>query len=242
MPSVATQTAVLPGETINTSLLPTSSTGKLKLGPGLQRNAEKEVISVIPGLLTTDNKKNAAWLTSSSGRYHPTAGDQIIGTVHHSTGEQFHVSITPYTTLASLPHLAFENVTKKTRPQLSGGSLVYARILTANKFLEPELVCVNQSTGKAEGMGELKGGMTFGVSLGFARRLLMGKGGGVVVIQELAQRVGFEVAVGRNGVVWVNAASVREIMVVGMALQETDENGLDGEGQKKLVKKLLKGL
>ena len=50
-----------------------------------------------------------------------------------------------------------------------------ARILSASAHTDTELICCNPSTGKADGMGELKGGMVFDVSLGLARRLLMGK-------------------------------------------------------------------
>ena len=92
-------------------------------------------------------------------------------------------------------------------------------------------------------MGELKGGMVFDVSLGMARRLLMARqkeDGGVVVLEEIAEKLPFEVAVGRNGRVWVNAGSVREVLCVGRALQEVDEGGFGVEEQKKVVRKLLK--
>lgn len=38
--------------------------------------------------------------------------------------------------------------------------------------MDPELECFDAETGKANGLGELKGGMVFSVSLGTARRLL----------------------------------------------------------------------
>ena len=94
-------------------------------------------------------------------------------------------------------------------------------------------------------MGELKGGMIFGVSLGMAKRLLMAKqkeDGGILVLEEIAGKVPFEIAIGKNGKVWVNSGGVKEIMLVGKALQETDRKGLDLELQKKLVRKLLKSL
>ena len=94
-------------------------------------------------------------------------------------------------------------------------------------------------------MGELKGGMVFDVSLGMARRLLMARqreDGGVVVLEGLAERVGFEVAVGRNGRVWVRGEGVRGTLVVGQAVQETDRGGLGVEEQGRLVRRLLRGL
>lgn len=92
-------------------------------------------------------------------------------------------------------------------------------------------------------MGELKGGMVFDVSLGMARRLLLNRQreeGGLVVLDEIAEQVAFETAVGRNGKVWVKANSVKETVLVGQALQNTDKDALKVEEQKKLAKKLLR--
>lgn len=133
--------------------------------------------------------------------------------------------------------------TKKTKPNLSSGALVYARVTLANKHMDPELECVSQSTGKADGLGPLVGGMVFRVSLGFARRLLMPKAvaeGKVVVLEELgAAGLAFETAVGRNGKVWINSESVATVILVGRALEETDQKNLTVDQQKKLVRKLI---
>lgn len=90
-------------------------------------------------------------------------------------------------------------------------------------------------------MGELKGGMVFEVSLGFARQLLLNKSreeGGLAVLEEVGDQFAFEIAVGRNGRVWVRAESVKETLLVGKALQETDREALEAGKQRKLVKKL----
>ena len=109
--------------------------------------------------------------------------------------------------------------------------------------MDPELVCYNPSTGKSDGMGELKGGTVFEVSLGMCRRLLMNRqkeDGGVVVLEEIAARIPFEVAIGRNGVIWAKAGTIKETLVVRKALQETDNADLGIVEQEKLVKKLLR--
>jgi exosome complex component RRP40 len=169
----------------------------------------------------------------------------VLAIVHHSSAESFHCSITPHTAYAQLSHLAFEGVSKKTRPQLAAGSLVYAKIAMASKHLEPELTCCNPSTGKSEGMGELKGGMLFDVSLGFARRLLMARQreeAGLVVLEEIAEKIPFEIAVGRNGRVWVDSRGVKETLLVGRVLQETDRLVSGVQEQKRLVRRLVKEL
>lgn len=178
-------------------------------------------------------------------QYIPQPNDLVLATVHHSATDWYHCAITPHTTLAQLPQLAFEGATKKTRPQLNSGSLIYARVLSASKHTDPEIACYNPATGKSEGMGELKGGMMFDVSLGMARRLMLARQreeGGIAVLEEIAEKVAFEVAVGRNGKVWVKSGGVKETLLVGRAVQETDRERLGVEEQVKLVKRLLRGM
>jgi exosome complex component RRP40 len=248
---------VLPGDVISPSLIPTHKTKPLRLGPGLQHIPPAEIVPTVAGLLTADRRKNSVWVEYAGGRYTPSASDLVIGQIHHTSAETYHVSLTPHGPLATLPQMSFEGATKKTRPQLVAGQLVYARVTVANKHMDAELECVSASSGKSDGLGPLVGGMVIEVSLGFARRLLMaptdaigqGKGqvvgsnkSGVVVLEELgAAGLAFETAVGRNGKVWVNSENVATVVAVCRALRETDEKGLDVAAQKKFVQKLGKG-
>ncbi|EGZ76712.1 uncharacterized protein B0T23DRAFT_310943 [Neurospora hispaniola] len=235
---------VLPGETIDPSLIPTHKKNPLRLGPGLRHIPPSEIVPTVAGQLVVDHRKTSMWIEYNGGRYIPSQGDLIIGQIARSATDFYYVSLSPYTPNATLPHLAFESATKKTRPQLASGELVYARVSLANRHMDPELECVNSSTGKADGLGPLKDGMVFDVSLGFARRLLMAKSreeGKVEVLEALGEEgLAFETAVGRNGKVWVGSESVKTVVVVGRALRETDEKGLGVEAQRKLVKKLVR--
>ena len=47
--------------------------------------------------------------------------------------------------------------------------MIYCKILTSEKDIEPELVCI-ESDGKAHGMGHLSKGFVFRVSLDLTRR------------------------------------------------------------------------
>lgn len=112
--------------------------------------------------------------------------------------------------------------------------------------MDAELECVSSSTGKADGLGPLTGGMLFNISLGMSRRLMMPKvvqNGKVIVLDELAS-VGlqFETATGRNGRFWVDSDKVTTVLTVGRAIVETDEKQLDVDEQKKLVRRLIKEL
>ncbi len=67
--------------------------------------------------------------------------------------------------------------------------------------------------------------------------------GHLVILEELGGAgVAFEIAVGRNGKVWVDSKSVKATLAIGNAIQETDEKRLDVEAQKKLAKKLARDL
>ncbi|KFY91826.1 hypothetical protein V500_04444 [Pseudogymnoascus sp. VKM F-4518 (FW-2643)] len=243
---MAAMTFVLPGDHIDSELLPSHPTLPIKLGPGLRHIPPNTITPVVAGQLCTDTRKNSIWVEFNGGRYIPTVGDLVIATVHHSSVDVYYASITDYTSYASLPQLSFEGATKKNRPVLVQGSLIYARVSLANKHMDPELECVSSSTGKSDGLGLLTGGMLFTVSLVMARRLMMPKPteqGKLVVLEELGEAgVAFEIAVGRNGKVWVNSKNPKTTLAVGKAIQDTDDKGLTMDEQKKLVKKLVKEL
>jgi len=237
---MATSMVVMPGDEISTDLFP-SSNRTLTLGPGLRHIPPSTITSTRAGELCTDGKKNAFWIESAGGRYLPSVGDLVVATVHHSSMDTYHCALTPHTPFALLGQLDFEGATKKTRPVLNPGALVYGRVRKADKWSDVEIECFNSATGKSEGMGPLKGGMLFDVSSGLARRLMMGGGkGGVVLLEEFGEKIRFEIAIGRNGKVWINATSVKETLAIGKAFAQVDEKQLDVDEQKKLVKKLLK--
>lgn len=172
-------------------------------------------------------------------------GELVIGTVRNSAAEVYYVNLTEYTAPATLPQLSFEGATKKTRPQLASGALVYARVSLANKHMDAEIECVSSSTGKSDGLGPLTGGMLYDISLGMARRLMLpGKAKGeqaVVVLDELGSAgLQFETATGRNGKFWVDSDNTKTIIAVGRAIIETDEQRLGIEQQKKLVKRIIR--
>ncbi|KAL2132031.1 hypothetical protein VTI74DRAFT_4290 [Chaetomium olivicolor] len=239
---------VLPGETIDPSLIPTHKKHPLRLGPGLRHIPPSDIVPTVAGQLITNPVKNSMWVEYNSNRYIPHPSDIVLAQVVRSTTDFYLCSLSPFTPPATLPHLAFEGATKKTRPVLLPGQLVYARVSLANRHMDPELECVNPATGKADGLGPITGpGCVFDVSLGFARRLLMARSredGGIGVLEMLGGEEGggmaFETAVGRNGKVWVGSESTRTVVIVGRALQETDRGRLGMEEQRRLVKRLVR--
>ncbi|KAI9903554.1 hypothetical protein N3K66_000083 [Trichothecium roseum] len=236
---------VLPGDDIDASLIPSHPKKPLKLGPGLRHAPPNDILPTLAGQLVSDHQKNIIRVETASGRYVPRLGELVIGTVRNSAAEVYYVNLTEYTAPATLPQLSFEGATKKTRPQLASGALVYARVSLANKHMDAEIECVSSSTGKSDGLGPLTGGMLYDISLGMARRLMLpSKAKGeqaVVVLDELGSAgLQFETATGRNGKFWVDSDNTKTIIAVGRAIMETDEQRLGIEQQKKLVKRIIR--
>lgn len=233
---------LLPGDAINLNEVLTSQ--KRRVGNGLKQDTSSEqYLATVAGPFQADYEKKFAQIETPHSRYMPRAGDLVVAQVYRSGMDYFQLHVSSHSQSAVLHQLAFEGASKKTRPQLRTNDLVYAKVIAAQKNMEVELSCVNPSTGKAEpdGLGPLTGGMVFEVSIGLAERLL--KKQGVVVLSELGEKLqgGFEVAVGKNGKVWVDCpdGGPRAVITVGRCLKETDELDLNEREQKKLVSKMV---
>eukprot|EP00045_Choanoeca_perplexa_P001186 m.18335 g.18335 ORF g.18335 m.18335 type:complete len:233 (-) comp10787_c0_seq2:63-761(-) len=203
---------VVPGDSVE---LPESPDTVIKLGPGLRLHAEDNnscAIVTTAGVLR-HREPNDYWVDITSKRPLAAQGELVIGIVTNNPGENYQVDIgTPAS--ARLNGLAFEAATRRNRPRLENGDIVYARVVLANKDMEPELTCVN-SSGKAGGMGPLTGGLLRECPLGLCRRLLRK---GCTVLQELGSRQKFEIAVGMNGRLWVKAPQPSDTIIVANSI------------------------
>lgn len=120
-------------------------------------------------------------------------------------------------TPGTLPHTGFEGTTKKNRPNLAIGDVVFARVSVANKDLEPELVCLDGEN-RAEGFGEVKEGMLFRCSCDLARSLQMMDNW---VLEILGKHCAFEIIVGVNGRFVIAAAKPRDTIALGNIILES---------------------
>lgn len=67
-------------------------------------------------------------------RYVPTRSENVLGVVTAKAGDTFRVDIGA-ADQASLSYLAFEHATKKNRPNVNVGDVVYAKLLVASRFV-----------------------------------------------------------------------------------------------------------
>ncbi|XP_055837656.1 exosome complex component RRP40 [Episyrphus balteatus] len=201
---------VMPGERI-TEAEELAKTKKVVLGPGLRRLDDKVVACKAGTLCKKDT--NMFWVDSYQKRYVPVRGEAVIGVVTAKAGDIFRVDIGAHEN-AALSYLAFEAATKKNRPDVNVGDLLYARLIVASRDLEPELVCVN-SVGKKGKLGVLSDGFVFNCSLNLARTILRED---CLLLRALTKEMPFEIAVGLNGRIWIKAKTIKETIALGNAI------------------------
>jgi exosome complex component RRP40 len=161
-------------------------------------------------------------------QYVPAPGDSVVAQITNRGADSYAVSLFG-AHAATLPALAFEGATKRHKPNLNIGALVYARIVSADRFTEPELTCLNPLTAKSDGFGHLKTtdhrgekvahAMLFHTSLGLARSLLRPDH---PLLGLVAAHFPFEAAIGQNGAVWVRANEPSHLIAVGRLLHAAD--------------------
>ncbi|XP_076144230.1 exosome complex component RRP40 [Alosa pseudoharengus] len=189
---------------------------KVVCGPGLRRDGDD--VRVCKCGVLRHKTPNVFWIDSQQKRYVPVKGETVIGVVTAKSGDIFKVDVGG-SELASLSYLAFEGATKRNRPNVQVGDLVFAQFIIANKDMEPELVCID-SCGRANGMGVFgEGGFLFRVSLGLVRRLLAPQS---EIVADLSGLFPCELVVGMNGRVWVKAKSTQQTLILANLLESSE--------------------
>ncbi|XP_059443193.1 uncharacterized protein LOC132175317 [Corylus avellana] len=223
---------VVPGDVVLDLSNLTNQT--IKLGGGLRQDCDSIVVVKAGKLRFT--KPNKYWVESSNKRYEPHAGDSVLGIVVDSRADNFLVDIRG-PALAFLPVLAFEGGTRRNIPKFEAGTLLYVRVVKANPGMNPELSCTDVG-GKAAEFGQLKDGFMFESSTGLSRMLLSSPT--CPVLEALGKQLSFEIAVGLNGRVWVNATTPSTVIVAANAIMNSES--LSGVQQRIMVEKLLQNL
>ncbi|CAO3647986.1 unnamed protein product [Cunninghamella echinulata] len=181
---------------------------------------------VIPGdiIPISNNNENTTIILGPGLRqdvdhiYIASSGESVLGTIISRLGEYYKVDIGTARP-AILSVTAFEGATKRNKPNLALRTLVYCRVSMANQDMESELECVNPTTSKADGFGELKGGFVFKCSLGLCRRLLDPS---TPILSLIGDHFPYEIAVGMNGRIWINSENVKHTIIIANAIQNSE--------------------
>lgn len=215
---------VMPGDEISTALPELSANSKIILGPGLRQAGEK-VLACKAGHLRLKST-NLIWVDSLQKRYIPSRGETVIGVVTQKAGDIFRVDIGA-NELSALPYLSFEGATKKNRPDVQIGDLVFAKLLVANKDFETELICMD-SVGKKQNLGVLRDGFVFNCSISTARKLRNNESVLMKLIPKHIQ-VPLEIVIGMNGRIWIKSRRERDTIAVGNAILAAECKGINRE-------------
>lgn len=211
MPEDREMVLVMPGDVIVEAQELAKQNSKVVLGPGVQRSGN-QVFACKPGVLRR-KEPHTFWVDSFQKRYTAARGETVIGTVIGKGMDGFRVDIGT-SEPAALSFLSFEGATKKNKPDVNLGDIVFARLILANPDLEPELVCVD-SSGKKEKLGVLSDGFVFNASLNLVRRILSRN---CPLLKRLKKEFNFELAAGMNGRIWIKGRSPKETLGIANAI------------------------
>ncbi|XP_033103558.1 exosome complex component RRP40-like [Anneissia japonica] len=210
---------------------------KIRLGPGLRQESD-EVIVCKCGIIRHKKEPEMYWVDCHQKRYVPTKGEFVIGIVLQKAGDTFVVDVGG-SVAASLSYLAFEGATKRNRPNVQIGDIVYGRLLVANKDMEPEMVCIDGG-GKGDGLGVInrsRGGYMFKCSLGLVRKMLSKE---CSLLRQLGKHIKFEITIGMNGRIWVHAIKPEETIIIVNAISNAEY--MTEDQIKIMVDKLIEAL
>ncbi|XP_038056526.1 exosome complex component RRP40-like [Patiria miniata] len=207
---------VLPGDDLSDVFISTRGS-KFRLGPGLRQEGET-VVACKCGILRKKEPNDVFWIDNHQKRYVPVKGETVLGIVVGKAGDVFKVDIGG-SVPATLSYLAFEGATKRNRPNVAIGDVVFGRLLVANRDMEPELVCMD-SAGRSGGLGIMSdGGFMFQCSLGLVRKMLSPK---CTLVKQLGQVMPVELAAGMNGRIWLRGKTVSSTITAMNAISSAE--------------------
>ncbi|KAI5966312.1 RRP40 [Candida pseudojiufengensis] len=218
------------------------STTKTTIGPGIYKIPRtSKIIPTTAGYLEIDQKyhqnSKLTYIESKTKRYIPHNNDFVIGTIVGTIGEYYKVNLQNFSSSILLNFFAFPNTNKKNRPNLKNGQVIYGRIVNDDNdsTFETEIECFDGSNNKESGgFGILDdSGYIFNISMNFARELLYNSKS--PVLELLAQKLKFEIAIGINGKIWLKCDD-------GLQLKSTDKDQMEDEDEINLKNKNLKVL
>uniref|UniRef100_A0AC35G232 K Homology domain-containing protein n=1 Tax=Panagrolaimus sp. PS1159 TaxID=55785 RepID=A0AC35G232_9BILA len=205
---------VLPGE----KLIPKNTIKPNELyklcSRGIVMNNEEPHAS-LAGFFHEKNEK--LWINTYAQKYFPQTGDKVVGVVVQKVGDFWKVDIGGIEK-AEIDFTSFENATKRNRPDVRIGDLLYGNIKVINKYIPPIMSCVNE-LGKAKGQGMLpRSGTIISLSCSYTRRLLQSS---CKILHLIGKSFVIETTIGVNGRIWLNGAS-DEIKLVRSIIQRCE--------------------
>lgn len=175
-------------------------------------------------------------------RYMPHEGDNIVAIIEDRQGDYYKAEIRSGA-LAYLPRLAFDGATKRNRPDLKRGQVIYCRVSKAFIDSDTELTCTSKSStlkdwNQGESVyGPVQEGLIVSVTLQFAKDLLRPDN---VLLNVLGRYFAFEVAIGLNGIVWMRCSDMLQSLLIKNAISNCNRLRLDDIQTEAMTEALVK--
>ena len=212
------------------------------LGQGLRVDASGCVFVTLAGVLKVRPSTRSSYVEPCSRlpTYSPRQGDQVIGIIDNRGGDWYTVNVFSGSNVL-LSRLGFEGASKRNKPELDRGDVVYARVAQAAKDLDVELTCISSSgirkdwSSGAAIYGPLAEGVLVRISVQLARAMLLPD---CVLLNALGKHLAFEVTIGFNGLVWIKAGNPLDTIIVRNAI--TNAELIDDSHTEAMVEQLVR--
>lgn len=117
------------------------------IGEGLSRRGESPV-STVAGILRV-RSAGEAWVDIPSKRYRPKSEDSIIAVVEDKGGDNYLMNAFG-TCPVLMNRLAFDGATKRNKPELNRGDVLYCRVVVSNADSDIVVTCTAPSGPKKD--------------------------------------------------------------------------------------------
>ena len=240
MASLKASTRVFPGDDLTAAVtkLHSSKGGTIDIGNGLRLQKGNRIVCTCAGTLEHRPPSHFYILEKHRKQYYPKVGDQIVGVIEDRGGDFFRVNIFSGVP-AIMSRLAFDGATKRNRPELRKGDILYCQVASAQPDVDVELTCMSSavgfkkdwSSGEAiyQGLGE---GLICHTSISFAEKLLLPD---CPLLNHLGARLSFEIAIGVNGAIWINGNTIADIIMIKNIIENAQTLADSPESQIALV-------
>ncbi|KAL4489871.1 hypothetical protein ABPG72_010770 [Tetrahymena utriculariae] len=213
---------VLPGEQIDLSQL----SGQLLIDEkSFTQTTDNQLYSNKSGVLVDTQLKYGACgliVKAYAQKYYAEVDDYVIGVIKGRVQEYYLVDIGAQED-ALLSFYGFEGATKKNRPNLRDGSLIFCKVTEANKYMKIKVDCIHPKikkqwmTGESF-FGQIKDGMVANISIEYAKSII---GQGDFVFRAFKKYIkSFETAIGSNGKVWIKTLQPQNTILILDALNK----------------------
>jgi len=169
---------------------------------------------IVLAKLTKNTNITKVSLQSPNEKYIPKKDDRVIGIITKRQGEAYNLNIGADKE-SVLGILEFDGASKRSKPSLEVGDIVYCRVVSINKYLPYKLSCKCPSNKKDWASGDatysqLKDGLEIDVSTRFVKKLLNDS----TIFDALKKYISFEVALGVNNKIWVSTKIIQNLILL----------------------------